>query len=45
MPLPRGARVRVKRTGKTTGERLAFAPGSNKVIETKKLRHLKGRKK
>ena len=41
MPVPRGSRVRVKRTGKTTGIRLTFAPGSNKVTEAKRLTGLK----
>lgn len=44
MPVPRGGRVRVKRTGKTTGVRLTFNR-SGKVVETKRLTGLKPRGK
>jgi hypothetical protein len=44
MPVPKGGRVRVKRTGKTTGMRLTFNR-SGKVVETKRLRGLKPRGK
>jgi hypothetical protein len=37
MPTPSGTRFRVKTTSSGKKVRLAFAPGSNKVIEAKKL--------
>lgn len=37
MPLPKGTRVRVKTTKSGEKVRLAFAKGSNKVIEAKHL--------
>ena len=42
MPIPKGGRVRVKRTGKSTGVRLTFNR-AGKVVETKKLTGLKPR--
>ena len=44
MPVPKGGRVRVKRTGKTTGVRLTFNR-AGKVVETKKLTGLKSAKR
>lgn len=37
MPLPKGTRVRVKTTKSGKKVRLAFAKGSNRVIEAKDL--------
>lgn len=38
MPLPKGTRFRVKTTKSGKKVRLAFKKGTNKVIETKRLR-------
>ena len=40
MPVPEGSRFRVKTTKTGKKIRLAFAPGSNKVIEAKNVTSL-----
>lgn len=37
MPVPKGTRFRVKTNKDGSKTRLAFKPGTNEVIETKKL--------
>lgn len=45
MPVPKGTRFRVKTNKDGSKTRLAFKPGSNKVIEATKLPKKRKRKK
>lgn len=44
-PTPKGTRFRVKRNPDGSRVRLAFAPGTDRVIETKKLGKKKSQRK